>query len=136
VLIGFSLAFGTTLDAHVLVLVPAVLLTAAIAASFSLLLSGLHVYFRDIRYLVQAALTAWIYLTPIIYPLRSAPHSVRWFIEANPVTGAVELFHMAIVGADHQWATTVLVSLAWLVILTAAGLMVHRRFDRVFADLL
>jgi ABC-type polysaccharide/polyol phosphate export permease len=135
-LIGFSLAFGASLDWHVVILVPATLLTTALAIAFGLLLSALHVYFRDIRYLVAAALTAWIYLTPIIYPLNYAPQSIRWLIKINPVTGAVELFRLALIGADPGWALTVIVAVAWTIVLTVCGLTMHRRYDRVFADLL
>jgi lipopolysaccharide transport system permease protein len=135
-LIGFALIFGTSLDWHLLILVPATLLTTALAMAFGLLLSALHVYFRDIRYLVAAALTAWIYLAPIIYPLNLVPHSIRWLVKLNPVTGVVELFRLSIVGADPGWPLTVMITVAWVIGLTMAGLTLHRRFDRVFADLL
>ena len=101
------------------------------------MLSALHVYFRDVRYLVQAALLVWIYLTPVIYPL--GRHRRRTpFVVANPMTGVVELYRAATVGAESGLGTRPLVvdggwcrrRWPW----SASPL--HRRFDRVFVDLL
>ena len=59
---------GADITPQLLLLVPAVLLTVAFIAALGLLLSAMQVYFRDVKFMVQAALTVWIYLTPIIYP--------------------------------------------------------------------
>jgi lipopolysaccharide transport system permease protein len=136
ILVVFAVGFGTPLRPQMLLLLPAVVLTALLAAAFTLLFAALHVYFRDMRYLVQAALTAWIYLAPIIYPINYAPHSIRWLIKADPVTGIVELFRFAVIGADPGWLLTLAVTGAWTVALTAVALRMHHRYDRLFADLL
>jgi ABC-type polysaccharide/polyol phosphate transport system ATPase subunit/ABC-type polysaccharide/polyol phosphate export permease len=102
ILIIFAVGYGTPLTPRMLLLIPGVLLTTVLAAAFTVLLSALHVYFRDIRYIVQAAMTAWIYLAPIIYPINYAPHSIRWLIKADPVTGVVELFRLAADTCRHR----------------------------------
>jgi len=136
VLVGFSVIFGIMPSVSLVWLLPGVLLSAALGGTLSVVLSALHVYFRDIRYLVQAALTGWIYLTPVIYPLSVIPRSLRWLVELNPATGPVELFRKALVGADHSWALTVGVSCGWVVAFALLAVLLHRRFDRQFADLM
>jgi lipopolysaccharide transport system permease protein len=126
---------GAGLGARTLLLIPAAALTLALALALATVMSALHVYFRDVRYLVQAALLVWLYLTPVIYPL-SAIGRARGFIEANPVTGIVECFHAATVGADSGWAISLVATGAWTVALAVVGLALHRRYDRVFVDLL
>ena len=116
-------------------LVPAVLLATALVASLAALLSAMHVYFRDVRYIVQASLIAWFYLTPVIYPL-DAIGGLRPWIEVNPVTGVVQVFRAGTVGVEGLWLTSVLWSVGWSAALCAAALVVHRRHDRVFVDLL
>ena len=118
---------------QILLLVPATLLATLLAVALSACLSALHVYFRDVRYLVQAAILAWFYLTPIIYPL-SAIGSLRRWIEINPVTGVMELFRLATVGADPTWPTAVAWSLGWTLLFLVLGLAAHVRFDRIFVD--
>jgi lipopolysaccharide transport system permease protein len=135
VLLLATIISGEGVGAHTLYLVPAVALTLTLAGSCALVLSALHVYFRDVRYLVQAALLVWLYLTPVIYPLEVLGGAQR-YVEANPMTGVVELYRAATVGADPGWPATVLWSCGWCALLLVAGLVLHRRFDRVFADLL
>ena len=84
----------------------------------------------------SASLTAWFYLTPVLYPLRLAPGRLRAVVRANPATGMVELFRAAIAGADPHWPAVVGVTCIWVAALTAASLAMHRRYNRVFADLL
>ena len=135
VLLAAMLVTGVGLGVSTLLLVPAVALTLVLGASFAIVLSALHVYFRDVRYLVQAALLVWLYLTPVIYPL-DAIGGARHLVEANPMTGVVELYRAATVGADAGWTTTLLWTGGWCAALLTAGLLLHRRFDRTFVDLL
>lgn len=136
VLLVLSIAFGVPLGLDVLLLVPATLLMTLLAVAFALLASALHVYFRDVRYLIVAAMTAWFYVTPVLYPLRLAPGRLRTLIRLNPVTGVVEMFRAATVGADAGWLGTVGVTCVWIVVVGAIAVKVHHRFDRVFSDLL
>ena len=134
VLLGAStIDHGATV--RVLWLVPAMGLAALLVASLAAVLSAMHVYFRDVRYLVQASLIAWFYLTPVIYPL-DAIGGLRPWIEANPVTGVVQLFRAATVGLEGAWLASVAWSAGWSAVLLVVGLVVHRRQDRVFVDLL
>ena len=135
VLVVMALAAGEPVGARLLLLVPAVVLLIAFTSAISLVLSALHVYFRDVRYVVQVALLVWFYVTPVIYPLRLAG-GLRGWLEVNPLTGCVELMRAAVVGADPGWGITVVWCTAWTVIFTLTALALHRRFDRVFVDLL
>lgn len=121
--------------ARLLLLIPAILSAALLSVVFSCLLSALHVYFRDMRYIVQAALLAWFYVTPVIYPLTAVPALQHW-LDINPVTGTVELFRAATVGADPQWGLAFISTCVWTLGLGVTALAVHRRYDRVFVDLL
>lgn len=136
VTIVIILLLGVSLGPEVLLLGPASLLLAAFTAGLGLVVSALHVYFRDIRYLVTAITAPWFYLTPVIYPIDLAPENVRPLIQANPMTGVVELFRAATVGASPDWAASVAVAGVATVLLWVAALSLHSRFDRVFADLL
>lgn len=50
------------------------------------LLAELNVFFRDIQYIYQAVTTAWMYLTPILYPIESLPPRLQLLIKGfNPL---------------------------------------------------
>jgi lipopolysaccharide transport system permease protein len=135
VAIGICFVLGVAPGPRLLLLVPATLVMVALAAAFCMTLTALHVYFRDVRWMVTAAMVAWIYLSPVIYPL-SKLHSLAHFLWINPATGMVELFHAAIVGTSDNWVPAIWWSLGWIAALSVIALALFRRFDRVFVDLL
>lgn len=124
---------GVDLGLRLLLLVPAALLLVAFTTGLTLLLAALHVYFRDVRYFVQAALLVWLYVTPIIYPKRLLG-GLAPLADLNPMTGVVSLFHLATVGREPNWERPVLVSVVVTLVLIAAAVEFHRRRDRLFVD--
>ncbi|KJJ65598.1 MULTISPECIES: ABC transporter permease [Clostridia] len=49
-------------------------------------LAQANVFFRDIQYIYNAVTTAWMYLTPIFYPVEALPSEVLWFVKHfNPM---------------------------------------------------
>ena len=50
-----------------------------------LFLAQANVFFRDIQYIYNAVTTAWLYLTPIFYPLEALPEWLIWVVKhLNP----------------------------------------------------
>jgi len=135
VMIAAMPAFGVTPGIDLLWLVPGCALLLVFTAALSSVAAALHVYFRDVRYLVQASLLAWFYATPIIYPLRLAK-GLRPVLELNPMTGVLALFRAATVGAEDHWLRTVAIAVAWTVALLVVAAETYRRRDRVLVDLL
>lgn len=51
-----------------------------------LFLAQANVFFRDVEYIYNAVVTAWMYLTPIFYPLEMLPEGVMWVVKhLNPM---------------------------------------------------
>jgi lipopolysaccharide transport system permease protein len=126
---------GAHFGIRVLLLVPACLLLVSFTCSIALLASALQVYFRDVRFIISAMLMVWLYATPIMYPASSVGH-LGPYLDFNPMTGVVTLFHMAILGPIAPWHRAVAVSVGVTALLAAAGIAVHRRYDRLLVDLL
>jgi ABC-2 type transport system permease protein len=135
VLLAAAVIDGVGLELGLLWLLPGTGLLLVLTSSLAVLLAGLHVYFRDLRYIVQAAFIAWLYMTPVIYSVEQAGRYGDLLV-LNPVTGVVLLFRAAIIGQDAYFVPAILSSIAWTLGLTAIGLVLHRRYDRVFSDLL
>jgi len=72
------------------------ILIAIFSLGMSLLLSTFAVYFPDVVEMYQIILTAWMYLTPIIYPITTFPEKYRLFLTFNPLLYFVQLFHISI----------------------------------------
>jgi lipopolysaccharide transport system permease protein len=139
--IGFviTLAVAATIGVfpglRVLDVLPAVVLLFLLTAATTLVLSALHVYFRDVRYAVQAVLLVWFYVTPVFYPITRLHGTAQRAVEANPVTGCVELFQTAVLGGRVSGAA-VAYTAAWTIVLLVVAVVLHSRNDRTFADLL
>jgi lipopolysaccharide transport system permease protein len=137
ILIGAPL-LGSPPTLSLLLLIPACLLLVMITMGICLVSSAMQVYFRDVRFIVGAAMMVWMYATPIMYPESAIGHLAK-FTDLNPMTGVITLFHLAVVGqaaSNRSWHWSVAFSVAVTAVLLAVGLEVQRRYDRVFVDLL
>jgi len=125
--------FGEPFTPRLLLLVPAAALAVAFSAALGLVLSALDVYYRDVKFMVQAAVLVWFYVTPIVYPPTTLG-GVHRCLELNPLTGIVGLFQRAAVGAPVPSMTAVIASVVTTVALLVIGVIYHRRHDRLFVD--
>ncbi len=58
-----------------------------------LLLAATNVFFRDIQYIYNAITTAWLYLTPMFYPIESLPTTLQYIVShLNPMYSYVSQF--------------------------------------------
>src|SRR5215208_2028186 len=149
-------AFGPQL----LLLVPTLAVTVIFTVAMSLLASSLNVRYRDVQHLLEVALLAWFWLTPIVYPVtlvrnELARAGVLWmfkFYMANPMTAVVVAaqravyVHPVVVGNDGklvqvlptggygfylQWLAVAAVASAVLLVI---GLWTFRRLQADFAE--
>ena len=58
----------------------------------SFLLSSMTIFFRDVIHLYGVFLVAWMYATPIIYPIGSVPPLVQMIMKLNPMYYFVTYF--------------------------------------------
>ena len=80
------IATGASFSWHFL-LFPFVLLQLYMfCLGLGLFLAQANVFFRDIQYIYHAVTTAWLYLTPIFYPLDQLSPKLTWMIKHfNPM---------------------------------------------------
>lgn len=56
-------------------------------------LAQLNVFFRDMQHIYNAVLTAWLYLTPIMYKVDFLPEKIRFVVQTfNPLYYYIEQF--------------------------------------------
>jgi ABC-type polysaccharide/polyol phosphate export permease len=139
ILLAIMLVLSVPLGVHVglalLLLIPGVALLVLFSASLTLTAAALHVYFRDVSYIVNALVIFLMYISPVIYPPSLAPSVVRPILLANPLTGILDVFHAA-VGVPTPLVQGLAVTGIWTVVFAAAAVVLHTRYDRVFTDLL
>jgi ABC-2 type transport system permease protein len=109
-----------------------IVLTTFFTLGISLALAPLSIMFADIVPIYQVVLTAWLYLTPIFYPLTALPDEYRRIMVLNPMTHLLEAFRTPIyygtIPSLHVCVTSTVAGIGTLLI----GWYIFRRYsDRV-----
>lgn len=119
-----------------LALAPLVMVWVALAsAGVGILLSGLVVRYRDFGHAMAFLMQAWMYATPVLYPLSLLPEGLRAWVFLNPMSGPVELFRWCVLGTEVS-ALGCALSAATTVLGLVVGLLTFQRVERYFADVI
>jgi lipopolysaccharide transport system permease protein len=105
------------------------------AAGTGLTLSALNVSFRDVKYVVPFMVQMGLFVTPVIYPARYIPEKWQFLLGLNPMAGVVIGFRHALLGTPSSWQVMG-VSLSVSALLFIAGLLIFRRMENRFADVI
>ena len=101
----------------------------------SLFLSAAAVSFRDLMHLYSVVTTAWMYLTPVIYPMSIMDGAPKWavfIINANPLTAFIKIFRAVVLdGVTAPWILHVQ-SIVWCVIALVIGSLVFKKSQDKF----
>lgn len=96
-LVVVMLITGTPVRLSLLSLPLPILVLSAFSLGVGLLISTIAVYFPDVAEMYQIGLTAWMYLTPIVYPEEILPASYRYLLtHINPMYYLVRLYRIPV----------------------------------------
>ena len=102
---------------------------------FGIIISSMTTKYRDLIVLVDFGVQAWMYLTPVVYPLSTASEGwMRTLLMINPVTSPMEMLRYAILGKGTiAWG---FYGLSWVITLVVAllGIMIFNKVERNFMD--
>jgi len=144
VLFPMLFVFRVKLTLWVLLLPVIILIQLCFATGVSLLLSTLHVFYRDATAIMDVVMMAWLFVTPIFYPIDILPRSReilgltidihRWTRILNPMASLVAayrdvLYYGRAVGPDFL-ARTAVTALAALLV----GYWVFFKYSRAFGE--
>lgn len=120
---------------HIFLLPFFILGTFMAASGLGLALSACNVIFRDVKYAVPFFIQMGLFVTPVVYPLRYIPERFHNLMGLNPMAGMVLGFRYCLLGSPVS-LQLVLVSFAVCAVLFIGGLLIFRRIERLFADII
>jgi ABC-type polysaccharide/polyol phosphate export permease len=144
VLFGMIFVFRTPLTVWALLLPVVVIIQLIFTLGLAFFLSTLNVFYRDTAAIMDVAMLAWFFLTPVFYPITILPHYRTIFGFAldiqrlayilNPMASIIAsyrviLYHGAPPAFDFL-ARTAVTSLALL----SLGYLVFLRYSKIFAE--
>jgi lipopolysaccharide transport system permease protein len=110
------------------------LLALGAALGVGLWLSALNVQYRDVGYLIPFASQIWFYATPVVYPLSLIPDQWRLWMGLNPMVSVTEGFRWAVLGEAAPQAGLLALSVISVSALLISGVLIFRRMEKTFAD--
>jgi ABC-type polysaccharide/polyol phosphate export permease len=114
------LAFGNFVIPWLVPVLALVAIQTVFVVGLGLMFSVLNVYFRDVQHFMGILLQLWFYATPIVYPLRVVPESVRFAYSLNPMVQFVEAYRDCLYDLRMppllHWVYLIVVSVATLAV--------------------
>lgn len=95
-LLFIMLISGVPISPAMLILPIPALFLAMFAMGIGLLLSTIALYFADVTEMYTILLTAWMYLSPVIYRVEMIPEEYVWIVYLNPMYYLINLFRAPI----------------------------------------
>jgi lipopolysaccharide transport system permease protein len=117
-----------------LIAIPLWAILAVGVIGVTLFFAALQVFVRDVEHVLMPTLMILMYLTPILYPLKLVPESMRAWVAANPFSWLVARLRDALLQGNLalEWGDAVAVAVAFA--LYFAGRWVFRRLAPHFED--
>lgn len=122
-------AFGTPVNANILLFLPALLLTMLTLTAISFWIGVIGLRFRDVPSLISSLMTVLFFLTPVIWREELVDEQLRALLVFNPFHVFLELLRAPLLGnmpRPHYWG----IGLAILALNTLLGFLVFARWRR------
>jgi lipopolysaccharide transport system permease protein len=113
-----------------------VLLALSLSLAVGLWLATLAVKYRDVAFAITFLLQAYMYASPVIYPVSLVPEPFVFLYKLNPMVGVIEGFRWALLGGGEPPDITLLLSAGIVLTLLILGAYIFRRTERTIVDLL
>ena len=121
-------------NAYLLLFPLMVLLMAILGLGSGMLISAMTTKYRDLAFLVTFGVQLFMYATPVIYPLSTAPEAARGVIEANPLTPVMEGIRLGLLGRGEISLHSLLYAVGSSVAVLLLGIVVFNRVEKTFID--
>lgn len=131
-MLAIMLLRGAPIRASIAFLPVSLLIVTVFTFGVSLALSAIAVYFHDLREMYAVALTALMYLTPIIYPASIVPERFQLFLTLNPFTYMIGIVRMPVFDGVLPPNDTIAIAAALALVSLLAGWTIFRRMSRGF----
>ena len=99
-----------------------------------LLVSGLNVFYRDVKHMTDIAVLVLMYFCPVIYPLSSVPEHFRSIYLLNPLAAVVHAFRQIVADGTAPDMLMLARAAAVSVAILITGYIAFKAMEPKFAD--
>jgi lipopolysaccharide transport system permease protein len=112
-----------------------ILLTTLAGIGVGLILAAMTVSYRDFKFVIPFMIQAWMYVSPVVYPVSLFPARYRLLLAINPMAGLIDAYRACLLGTPLHPSLVGLSALS-SIILFVFGLFYFRKVERRFADVI
>ena len=105
-----------------------------LALGFTMMMSAVTVFIRDLEYILGIVTMAWQFLTPVMYDIEQVPEQVRWVFWLNPMTYVISAYRDVLYYGTVPRLETLLSAAVTGAVMLVAGWFVFARLQRHFAE--
>lgn len=135
-LAGLMIWFKVSVGFCLLWIIPLVALMATSAFAIGILLAGLGTFRKDFIFATPFITQAWLFVTPVIYPLSSVPEQWKNIYMLNPMVGVIEGFRNVLLKSMFPPAEPMFFAVVMTLVMLAVSWPIFRRLSSYFADVL
>jgi lipopolysaccharide transport system permease protein len=135
-LIMLLLIFGHKVNRY-WILLPAIWgMEVVCLCGLALMTAALDIYYRDVRYLVEASGLVMFWLVPVFYSLEMVPPGYQQLLMLNPIAAVAVAGRRVLIEGVSPSANLLLQLSVVSIVILAMGFVVFRWLERDFADYL
>jgi lipopolysaccharide transport system permease protein len=107
-----------------------------LSVGVGIIFAALNVFYRDFTYVLPFVIQVWMYASPLAYSSEIIPEKWVWLYNLNPMVGIIDGFRWAIFGTTEFPLNSLICSVIISTLIFIIGLVIFRRLERSFADVI
>ena len=117
------------------ILFPLLLLQCALLGiGVGVLLSSFTTKYRDLNFVFGFFTTAWMYASPVVYPISVIPEKWHLLMSINPMVGVIESARQILFGVSSLRVEYIVFGVIVNMLALTAGVLVFNKVERNFLD--
>lgn len=112
------------------ILILTIILQTVLAYGIVLFTSIINVYYKDIEYIIKVGLRAWMYLSPVIYPMSRIPEEYLTYFYLNPMSVIISLYRMVLYGESAPPAKYIILTVFTVFTILLLSWRKFKKLDR------
>jgi ABC-type polysaccharide/polyol phosphate export permease len=134
VLVAMMIYYKIVPGPSIIMLPVVVAVQIAFTAGVALLLAMSNLFYRDVKYIFEIALTVWMFATSVLYPVELVGGKLGWVMRVNPMTPIIDAYREVLFYGTWPSSPAFLIAAALSVVTLFVGWLAFHRAEFKFAE--
>ena len=131
--IPVHIASDLPFNANILWVIPLIALMTVMAAGFTMVVSAVQVYFRDLSSFLPYLLRVWLYISPVLYYAHEVPERYKILLSINPLGELLTAWSEVLNAGQAPNLQSMVIASAWAFGVLVGGFLFFVSREREFA---